>query len=124
MMTEWGGDGCGGDDAQQQAECSYVQDLADRHWQSWTLWGMLFDADFVNGSLSSQKAEVLSRSYAQAVAGSVVNMTFDKASRVFHLCYELDYSIDRPTSIYIASATFYKAAPVITTTPNVIANVR
>ena len=124
MMTEWGGDGCGGSDARKQEECSHVQDLADRHLQSWALWGMFNDQDFADGALSPQKSDVLSRTYAQAVAGNVVNMTFDKASRAFQLCYELDTSIDEPTVIYIAAAIFYKDAPVITTTANIIAHVR
>ena len=124
MMTEWGGDDCGGSDARKQAECIFVQDLADRHLQSWALWGMFDDQDFADGALTPQKSDVLSRSYAQAVAGSVVNMTFDKASRAFQLCYELDASIEEPTVIYIAAAIFYKDNPVITTTANVIAHAR
>ena len=121
-MTEWGGNDCGGSD-EQQAECSFIQGLADLHLQSWTLWGMNSQG-ILNGSLTPQLAEVLSRTYAQAVAGRVVNMTFDQKSRVFELFYEIDNAIDAPTVIYIAASLFYKDAPVIKTTPNVIARVR
>lgn len=124
MMTEWGGDECGGSDDDKREECSFVQSLADRHLQSWTLWGMFNDQDFARGSLTPQQTEILSRTYAQAVAGVVVNMTFDRATRAFELCYEMDASIEEPTVIYIAAAAFYKAAPVIKTTSNVIALVR
>jgi hypothetical protein len=122
MMTEWGGNDCGGSD-DQQAECSFVQGLADLHLLSWTLWGMN-SRGIANGSFTPQLAEVLSRTYAQAVAGSVVNMTFDKKSRAFELCFEIDNNIIEPTVIYIAASYFYKDAPVIHTTPNVIARVR
>jgi hypothetical protein len=122
MMTEWGGDDCGGSE-EQQAECSFVQGLADQHLQSWTLWGMNGHG-VANGSFTPQQAEVLSRTYAQAVAGSVVNMTFEQRSRAFELCFEMDSGIAEPTVIYIAAATFYKDAPDISTTPNVIAHLR
>ena len=122
MLTEWGGDDCGGSD-EQQAECSFVQGLADKHLQSWSLWGMDSQA-IANGSITPQQAEVLSRSYAQAVAGSVVNMTFDKKTRVFELCFEMDNGIEEPSVIYMSSALFYKDAPVISATPNVIVRVR
>lgn len=122
MMTEWGGNDCGGSE-EQQAECSFVQGVADRHLQSWTLWGMNSHG-IANGSFTPQQAEVLSRTYAQAVAGSVVNMTFEQRSRAFELCFEMDGGIVEPTVIYIAAALFYKGAPVISTTPNVIAHLR
>jgi hypothetical protein len=122
MMTEWGGDDCGGSE-EQQAECSFVQGVADQHLQSWTLWGMNSHG-IANGSFTPQQAEVLSRTYAQAVAGSVVNMTFEQKSRAFELCFEMDSSIAEPTVIYIAAAAFYKDSPDISTTPNVIAHLR
>ena len=61
MMTEWGGNDCGGSE-EQQAECSFVQNVADQHLQSWTLWGMNSHG-IANGSFTPQQAEVLSRTY-------------------------------------------------------------
>ncbi len=115
MMTEWGGDGCGGSD-DEQAECSYVQKLADLHLQSWTVWG-------TNGK-TQRESDVLARTYAQAVSGRVVNMTFDAVSHVFDFCFDMDTSIVEPTIIYIAAERFYSHAPVITTTPNINAHVK
>ena len=115
MMTEWGGDACGGSD-DQFAECNHVQGLADLHLQSWTVWGTT--------GKTQREADVLSRTYAQAVAGRVVNMTFDSVSRHFELCFDADASIEQPTVIYIAAERFYSHAPVIQTTPNINAHVK
>lgn len=118
-MTEWGGDQCSGS-FEQQSECNFVQNLADLQLQSWAFWGMT--SSFANGSLTLQETEILSRTYAQAVAGKIFNMSYDRSSRHFEVCFELDSSIAEPTVIFIAASTFYKGSPVINTTSNVVAS--
>ena len=93
-----------------------MQGLADLHLQSWTVWGTT--------GKTQREADVLSRTYAQAVAGRVLNMTFDTSSHHFKLCFTPDTSIAQPTVIYIAAGRFYSHAPVIQTTPNINAQIK
>eukprot|EP01038_Epipyxis_sp_PR26KG_P014384 gene14384-19301_t len=73
--------------------------LMDKFMQSWMYWQYkyyqdittctpqgesLFEAD---GSVCEDKIKVLSRTYPQAVAGKIVNYSFDRVSSLFHMDY-------------------------------------
>ena len=63
----------------------------------------------------------ISRTYAQAIAGSPVNMTFNSTTKSFELCYyptPNDNTISSKTTIYANFKLQYPLGYIIHTTPN------
>jgi len=52
-------------------------------------------------------ARVLSETYAQAVAGTPLVMTFDPTTGLFHLRYRPDHRLRAPTVVFVATAEHY-----------------
>jgi hypothetical protein len=65
MLTEFG------NQANGDPEVTSVMDMCDEYLQSWTYWGGM---DTVPGDALKK---VMVRTYAQAVAGKPISMTFD-----------------------------------------------
>jgi hypothetical protein len=67
----------------------------------------------------------LSRPYPRAVAGMPINTTFARASATkdFAFCFHLDLRIGQPTEVFVDFPTYYPNGVVVTSTPNVDANV-
>ena len=53
------------------------------------------------GSLKQAKADILIRTYPQAVAGVPKSFSFDPETKEFLLAFEADPSIDAPTEIFV-----------------------
>ncbi|EFA85830.1 hypothetical protein PPL_01061 [Heterostelium album PN500] len=97
---------------------TYMMNEADNYFQSWCYWQFKFYNDLTtsgpteslylaDGSLDVIKVRTLSRTYAQAIAGSPQKMTFDIQTASFTFSYEIDTSITQPTIIYLNEAMHY-----------------
>ena len=114
MMTE--GMACSQDNATQQQECIAVQNDLDRHLYSWTDYG---DSQGSLWTVHPLQQKVWARTYARAVAGTPINMTFDVDSAAFEFCFHTDPTIQAPTEIFASTLHHYPAAgPKVTSTPN------
>lgn len=109
MLTEFG------NQADGAPEVSAVMDLADDAQQSWIYWGGM---DTVPGE--ALKRDMV-RTYAQAVAGKPLSMSFNTDTAAFSLCYVVDRSISKPTQIFVPFEYRYNGKPKVSTTPNVAA---
>ncbi|EGD73240.1 hypothetical protein PTSG_04956 [Salpingoeca rosetta] len=69
-------------------ECTAVLDLCDEHLVSWIHWPT--DTDYPGGvyDWAAYAALGLSRPYAAAVAGLVQSVSFNNATRTFHMCMQ------------------------------------
>ena len=103
-MTE--GMACSQTNASQQEECIYVQEQLDRHLFSWTDYGASQGAVW---EIHPLQQRIWARTYAQAIAGAPINMSFDIRSpeRPFELCFTLDRMIQAPTEVFASRAHHY-----------------
>merc|ERR1712129_193648 len=83
--------------SREEPECEYVMGELDKHQFSWMDW----DFGMGNGS----RAERWARTYAHAVAGQPLSMTFNHQTKEFHFCFEVNSAIQAPTTIF-ASTTY------------------
>jgi len=106
-----------------------VAALAETYMVSWTYWhygswldptgnpgqqGLFADDLDRPGSLKQAKADVLVRTYPQAVAGTPQSFGFDPTTRRFTLSYVADPAIRRPTTIFVPVARHYGGAYAVT----------
>lgn len=108
-----------------------MAELADRHMVSWHWWHYgewidpttsgtggvqgLFEDDLDRpGSLKQAKADILIRTYPQAVAGTPHGFSFDLATKEFVLEFTADPSIAAPTEIFVPVARHYAGSYVVT----------
>jgi len=96
-------------------------DAADFFLQGWLGWeyGGLF---YSNGTLDLDVAQRLSRTYAQAVAGTTQSMSFDFDNGSFNLQYTINPSCKLPTEIYLNEAQTYPNGFTVTIEPPFLAN--
>lgn len=107
FMTEWGD--IHSQDSDAVDLLVYLSDKADDLLQSWTYW-----AGMVN---TEAKIVALSRTYAQAVAGTPTKMQFDNETSIFTLEFEPDLSIQSPTVVYLNNRVRYTQGFIVTTIP-------
>ena len=99
----------------------------DQYLQSWLMWeykpfiGNKTGSDsymwFANGTMNVQHAALLSRSYAQVVAGTTTAMKFNTTSKVFVLVYEVSPAVHHNTSkVYFNEALHYPSGFTATVT--------
>lgn len=122
-------------------------DGLDTHLFSWTDYG---DSQGATWAPSSLQQLVWARSYARAVAGTPLNMTFNDGSKKgfsssntssahnrsggggggsggstgkasFEFCWILDASIKAPTEVFASTKHHYQNGVRVKTTPNVVA---
>lgn len=108
-----------------------MAELADRYMVSWHWWHYgewvdpttvgtggvqgLFENDLDRpGSLKQAKADILIRTYPQAVAGTPRSFSFDPETKEFVLTFLADPSIDAPTEIFVPVARHYGGAYTVT----------
>ena len=104
-----------------------MAELADRHMVSWHWWhygewsdpttsgsggiqGMFANDLDRPGSLKQAKADVLIRTYPQAVAGTPTGFSFDLETKEFVLTFLADVAVDAPTEIFVPVARHYGGA--------------
>ncbi|XXQ30223.1 Glycoside hydrolase family 5 domain-containing protein [Plasmodiophora brassicae] len=110
-----------------------VADLMDRHLLSWAAWdfkefggadagGTCTGCDsgvmMANGTIIVENVRALSRTYAQAVAGSTIVNQFNSADSSFVLQYIASPDIQAPTLVYVASKWHYPKGYQITVMPS------
>mmetsp|Transcript_7252 Transcript_7252/g.20469 ORF Transcript_7252/g.20469 Transcript_7252/m.20469 type:complete len:497 (+) Transcript_7252:110-1600(+) len=105
MMTE--GMQCNG----VQSECEVNMKQLDDHLFSWMDWNFNME----NGT----EAESWARTYAQAVAGKPLNMSFDPQTKYFTFCFQVDTTIDAPTEIFASTAFSYPNGFAVNASDNV-----
>jgi len=106
-----------------------VAETADFFLQGWTGWeykayvgmtGWGWGLFFPNGSIDYSVVNVVSRTYAQAVAGTSNFMSFNPNTRVFNLEYVVKKSCKLPTEIYLNEQLHYpKGFTVLLAPPDV-----
>jgi endoglycosylceramidase len=115
FMTEFGAISGSSSDL---AQVDHLLDWADSTFQSWSYWQYKFYHDYTtmnqneafydrNGDLESLKVRILSRTYAQAIAGVPVHMDFDSKSGRFNLEYTPNLNITKNTEIYMNTHFYY-----------------
>lgn len=110
-----------------QAQIIETMDVADQYLQSWLGWEYKpFDpitgADssiwFPNGTLDTGAIDILSRTYATAVAGVTTSMTYSADSKSFDLIYNTSsactYAV---TQVYLNEDVHYKNGYSVVATP-------
>ena len=114
MMTE--GMACNQDNMTQQEECIKVQEDLDKHLFSWTDYG---DSQGSLWDVHPLQQKVWARTYARAIAGTPLNMTFDVETAAFEFCFTMDRQIQAPTEIFASNVYHYGAAgPKVTHSKN------
>ena len=119
MMTEWGALST---DPSAMQQMKRIAGLADKHLQSW-IWWQFKDYDdvttasvggvesfyYANGTLQYDKVKALSRTYAHAIVGEPLEMTFDDTNGNFFLSYKYTSPtpFDPPTTEIFVSSSFY-----------------
>ena len=78
---------------------------------NWIDWNFSMD--------NSSQADSWARTYARAVAGRPLNMSFDSASKQFDFCYQPDAGIDAPTEIFASTKFSYPQGFRVSTSSNV-----
>ena len=118
MMTE--GLACTGTNATGYDECRFVMDHLDEGLFSWTDYGLSQGATW---DPNAAQIKSWSRTYARAIAGQPINMTFDADSLDFELCFVADPAINAPTEIFASTKYQYRAGRTVTTSPNLRYNI-
>eukprot|EP01043_Picozoa_sp_COSAG02_P061466 COSAG02_NODE_8270_length_2636_cov_1.588490_4_plen_225_part_00 len=115
MMTE--GLACNQDNETQQRECIAVQNDLDRNLFSWTDYG---DSQGEVWDVHPVQQRLWARTYARAVAGTPINMTFDITNPIkpFELCFLVDRRIQAPTEVWTSSHVHYPRGVAVTQSPN------
>lgn len=115
MMTE--GLACDGPNASDYDECVAVMADLDKGLVSWTDYG---DSQGALWTPSALQQSAWARSYARAIAGEPVNMSFRiyDPARQFELCFHLNRSISSPTEVFASKKFHYPSGAVATSTNN------
>jgi endoglycosylceramidase len=116
MMTE--GLACDFDTPGSAAECQRVMADLDAHLFSWTDYGVS------QGSLWQPTAAQQvgwARTYARAVAGTPLNMSFDHVTKRFDFCFESDASISAATEIFASLQYSYACGRSVEASSNLLA---
>eukprot|EP00042_Codosiga_hollandica_P047146 m.507305 g.507305 ORF g.507305 m.507305 type:complete len:245 (-) comp57383_c0_seq1:383-1117(-) len=77
---------------------------------------------YPNGSVIESELRYLSGTYAQAVAGSIVSMSYNTTTLAFSLEYRIDRQCLLPTEIYFNQQSFYTAGFTVEVKPAVLAS--
>lgn len=109
MQTE--GMQCGG----VQSECENQMSQLDKNLFSWVDWNF--------GMANDTQAASWARTYAHAVAGAPVSMSFDRESKAFDFCFRLDLAIRAPTEIFASTTFSYQTGLDVSASDNVKAAV-
>jgi endoglycosylceramidase len=89
---------------------------ADAHLMGWMYWQWLYYEDptgshdsglWPAGPATAAQLNVLSETYAQAIAGTPTSMNFDPSTAVFHLSYRVDRAVTAPTVIFVPVSRHY-----------------
>jgi len=124
FMTEFGAIG---PTQPEYDEVDRLMDIADGYLQSWSYWQLKFFHDLTtansaeslydgNGNLEETKLKHLCRTYAQAIAGTPLGMSFKFKTGAFKLSYKATIS-SAPTVIYLNEEMHYPQGYDISISP-------
>jgi len=111
-----------------------ILQLADAELQSWTYYQYKFYNDITttagesegfynaSGILDVEKVALLSRTYAQAIAGTPLFTSFNETTGVFILTLTINRDITSPTIIYLNEAIYYPRGFKVLFSPSSAAN--
>jgi endoglycosylceramidase len=94
-----------------------LTNLADQFLVGWTYWSWKYYDDPTGSAAEAlvthrgkikRTSRVLSRTYAEAVAGLPTSMSFDPVTGAFHLAFDPNQKITRPTVIFVPVAMHYR----------------
>jgi len=115
FLTEFGA--MGNSSINSIESIDFLARSADYYFQSWSYWQFKLFQDlttagpaesfYLGDQLELNKVKALSRTYAQAIQGVPVSMTFHSDTSLFTLTYELNTSIQAPTIIYLNEEWYY-----------------
>lgn len=89
---------------------------ADANLVGWMYWQWLFYEDptgshdsglWPAGPATSAQLDALSETYAEAIAGTPISMTYDPSTADFYLTYRVDPAITAPTVIFVPVSRHY-----------------
>lgn len=115
FLTEFGAIGEGPGELRQ---IQRLLEMADDGLQSWAYWQLKLYGDITtendqesfydsNGQIHQQKLRLLSRTYAQAIAGDPTRMFFDAETGFFDLEFTASARQSAPTEIYLNEDIYY-----------------
>eukprot|EP00043_Microstomoeca_roanoka_P029723 m.22911 g.22911 ORF g.22911 m.22911 type:complete len:494 (-) comp9393_c0_seq2:215-1696(-) len=112
-----------------ETDSLHFPETADAYFQSWLHWeykafvpmtGSNFGFWNSNGTVNEDTVRSLTRTYATAIAGHGVNMSFNSTSGDFTLSYNIDTACSNPTTIYAYQALHYPLGLQISISPPVL----
>src|SRR3990167_2575142 len=117
FLTEFGL--CSGANNASKYECTTVMDKADQYLQSWTYWdysdGAFYDS---NGQPLQYLMDEFSRTYARAVSGTILSMSYSRLTSIFRLEFSaINLPNNPPTEIYYNQDLHYPNGIIVTITP-------
>eukprot|EP01105_Mastigella_eilhardi_P009124 TRINITY_DN216_c0_g1_i1.p1 TRINITY_DN216_c0_g1~~TRINITY_DN216_c0_g1_i1.p1 ORF type:complete len:511 (+),score=116.74 TRINITY_DN216_c0_g1_i1:17-1549(+) len=133
-MTEFGA--MGGNNTKTIESLNFLMDLSDSYVQSWMYWQFKSFDDITtvsndaesfycdNGALQTDKVQALSRTYPQAVAGTIKSYNFDWISGDFTLNFLSDETIKTPTIIYTNNQMWYPKGYSVSVLPAGVASMQ
>lgn len=98
-------------------ECTAVMGDLDANLLSWTDYG---DSQGAQWLPSTGQQEEWARTYARAVQGSPLNMTFDPTTKAFAFCFHLDPTIEAPTEVFASKHYSYPNGRSVTLSSNLV----
>eukprot|EP00966_Prymnesium_polylepis_P014178 327368-Prymnesium_polylepis.2 len=98
-----------------ETECPINMNALDKRLFSWIDWNFGMD----NGTEAAQWA----RTYAYAIAGAPLNMTFDPQTKEFFFCFEIELAVQAATEIFASMRFNYPQGFTVSTSNNVNATV-
>mmetsp|Transcript_6483 Transcript_6483/g.19660 ORF Transcript_6483/g.19660 Transcript_6483/m.19660 type:complete len:534 (-) Transcript_6483:205-1806(-) len=124
FMTEFGA--VGGNEGELE-HLNWLMKTADEHFQSWAYWQLKLYQDFTTanaaeslydaqGRLNVPKLKALSRTYAPAIAGAPLRMSFDPATAAFELDFNASVA-GAPTEIYLNEDLSYQHGYTVEVAP-------
>lgn len=125
MQTEFG---AVGDDSNSSDWIRVQCEMCDAQAQSWAYWQYKYFHDittaggeaesfyFKNGTLQERKVKALSRTYAQAIQGTMQGTSFNVDTGAFSLIYQADVGVLAPTEVFV-SPFYYSNGYNVTISP-------
>lgn len=114
LMTE--GLSCDENNATRMKECMKTMDLLDQHLFSWTDYG---ESQGEMWEPTSIQRTAWARTYARAISGVPLNMSFNNATGDFAFCYTINSGIPAPTEIFVPVKYHYSGGATINTSANI-----
>ena len=122
MMTEGMSCPAMNDNATNEEECWNVVGMLDEHLFSWTDYSNSQGEGF-ESTLTDAQLRLWSRTYARAIAGKPINMTFHRDTSAFDLCYAISGDMfEQETEIFVSLDHHYSNGLAVVTTSNLEAS--